>query len=185
MKTSIKELDLDLKNFKPHSEEDRYGSVMNEFRDRATEEYKLLESMHKKMESLYIDLSTYLSFEPKKYPMDECFGDLKLFKDQYKQAVADNVQLREAEAKARRAKEQKEKLDKAKRERTSNKIVIKERDGGNDHQNDQGLMEHLLNSLHSGTAFAHRRKKRSVTPQGKLTVWQHDCTISERLQKAE
>lgn len=168
MKASLRELDLDLKNFKPHCEEDRFGKLMTEFNEKAQSEYSLLEGMHKKMESLYLEMGVYLSFEPKQYTMDECFGDIKLFKDQYMQAVAENVARREMEEKARRAKEQKEKLEKEKKERASNKIVLNKE--GPD-QNDQGLMEHLLNSLHSGTAFAPRRKRtKAVTPQGKWSV---------------
>lgn len=167
MKVSLRELDLDLKNFKPHSDNDRFGVVMTEFNAKAQSEYSLLEGMQKKMESLYQELGNYLSFEPKQYTMDECFGDIKLFKDQYMSAMADNQARREMEEKARRAKEQKEKLEKEKRERASNKIVLNKQ--GMTVQNDQGLMEHLLNSLHSGSAFAPRRKRtKAVTPQGAI-----------------
>ena len=161
MKSSIKSLDLDLKNFKAHSEEDRFGSVMRDFADHAIEQYSILEGMHKRMEALYLDLAAYFSFEPKQYTMDECFGDIKLFKDQYIAAAAENVARREMEEKARRAKEQKEKMEKEKRERASNKIAIPT--SGSD-TNDQGLMEQLLNSLHSGTAFAQRKGRKGVGP---------------------
>ena len=168
MKNGLRELELDLKNFKPHSDDDRYGSVMKGFHEMAQTEYSLLENMRKKMESLYQELAAYFSFEPKKYTMDDCFGDIKLFKDQYMQACADNALRREMEEKSRRAKEQKEKLEKEKRERSSMKVVLN-KDGPD--QNDQGLMEHLLNSLHSGTAFAQRRKRnKAVTPQGNMDL---------------
>ena len=134
-----------------------YCSVMTEFYDRAAEEYKLLEGMHAKMESLYSDLAMYFSFEAKQYPMEECFGDLKLFKDQYLQAAAENAARREMEEKARRAQEQKDKSKEEKRRRASNKIVLPQ---GQD-QNELGLMDDLLKSLHSGQAFVHNRKRQA------------------------
>lgn len=157
-------MELDLKNFKPYSPDDCFYEVMSKFRDKAQDEYSLLDGMHKKMEASYIELGKYFAFDPKHYAMEEFFNDMKQFKDQFAHAVIENRKQREIEEKNRRAKEAKAKVEKERRERVSHKIDPTKADGM-----DQGLMEHLLNSLHSGSAFAQHKRKRTkaVTPQGK------------------
>lgn len=158
-------MELDLKTFKPHNCEDRFGDVMKQFCELAKEQYLLVDGMYKKMETSYLELSKYFTFEIKQYPMEDCFNDLKQFKDQYIQALADNHKQREIEEKNRRNKEAKEKAQKERRERVSHKIDPKIADCM-----EQGLMEHLLSSIHDGSAFAQHKRKRNkpVTPQGWL-----------------
>ena len=40
--------------------------------------------MHKKMSSLFADMGKFLAFDPKKYSLDEMFGDIKAFIIQFK-----------------------------------------------------------------------------------------------------
>ena len=40
--------------------------------------------MHKKMSSLFADMGKFLAFDPKKYSLDEMFGDIKTFIIQFK-----------------------------------------------------------------------------------------------------
>lgn len=170
IKTSLRALELDLKNFKPYSDKDRFGKVMSSFLENTKTQYALLEEMQSKMESLYLEVAKYFSFDSKKYTMDECFGDIKQFKDQYICACEENLKRRELEIKNRRAKEAREKAEKERKERINNKI-----DPTNtDNQMDQGLMEHLIHSLHTGSAFAQHKRKRTkaVTPQGNLHISQ-------------
>ena len=44
----------------------------------------VLEGMSKKMSSLYQDIAKYYSFDPKKYNLEDFFGDLKDFFNQFK-----------------------------------------------------------------------------------------------------
>ena len=37
--------------------------------------------MYKKLESLFLGLAKYLTFDPKKYALEELFSDIKAFKD--------------------------------------------------------------------------------------------------------
>ena len=37
------------------------------------------------MDSLYTDLAEYFIFDKQKYTLEEFFGDIKLFKDKFKQ----------------------------------------------------------------------------------------------------
>lgn len=167
IRTGLRELELDLKNFKPYSDKDRFGEVMTTFKTDAQDQYSLLEEMLKKMETLYADLAKYFTFDVKQYSLDECFGDLKQFKDQYVQACSENLKIRELEEKNRRTKEAKEKMERERRERVSRQIDPK----NSANPMDQGLMEHLLNSLHTGIVFQHKRKRtKAVTPQGKFSV---------------
>lgn len=82
MKSNIKTLEIDLKSFKPHNSLDRFGMVMSKFVEQARDQHEKLRAMFAKMERLYNGLADYFVFEPKKYTMDEFFGDIKVFKDQ-------------------------------------------------------------------------------------------------------
>ena len=49
----------------------------------AKEQCTVLEGMFKKMTSLFRDIAKYFCFDPKKYGMDEFFGDIKTFIDSF------------------------------------------------------------------------------------------------------
>ena len=65
--------------------------------------------MRENLEILYIDLSEYLVFDPHKYSLEEFFGDIKLFKEQFKKAHNVIKEEREAIARAQRARAAREK----------------------------------------------------------------------------
>ena len=44
-------------------------------------QHELLSTMLKRLENLHKDLAKYLTFDVKKYALEEFFGDLKSFKD--------------------------------------------------------------------------------------------------------
>lgn len=44
----------------------------------------MLEGMFKKMSSLFGDMGKYFTFDTKKYSMDEFFGDIKTFMEQFR-----------------------------------------------------------------------------------------------------
>ena len=58
---------------------------MGTFSTEARAQYSILNAMGSKMESLYTDLAEYFVFDKQKYTLEEFFGDIKLFKDQFKQ----------------------------------------------------------------------------------------------------
>ncbi|GIY38863.1 protein diaphanous [Caerostris extrusa] len=144
MKKSVKQLETDLKNFRPHNEEDRFADVMASFLTEASAQYEILENMFKQMEKLYEDLSVYYAFDPKKYASDEFFTDIKTFKDMFQEAHKDNVHQREMEEKMRRAKEAKEKAEKEKQERLAKKKQLIDISSGEDQE---GVMDSLLEAL--------------------------------------
>lgn len=165
IRKNIKDLERDLASYQQQAPNDRYIEVMTGFIEGARETFSLLEEMHKKMDSLYKKLSKYFAFDEKKYKVDECFGDLKTFKDNFIACLNDNIRQKEMEEKARRAAEAKAKAEKEKRERMCNKI---DTNAMNQYE-EGGLMEHLINSLHTGSAFNQYKRKRTKaqTPQGK------------------
>ena len=52
-----------------------------QFAGVAKEQCEVLEGMHKRMMSSYQQMAKYFCFDPKKYAMDEFFGDIKTFID--------------------------------------------------------------------------------------------------------
>ncbi|XP_042905089.1 protein diaphanous isoform X1 [Parasteatoda tepidariorum] len=157
MKKSVKQLETDLKNFRPHSEEDRFAEVMSSFLTEASMQYEILENMFKQMEKLYNDLSEYFAFDSKKYQSDEFFNDIKTFKDMFQEAYKDIVHAREVEEKMRRAKEAKEKAAKEKQERMAKKKQLVDITG----EDQEGVMDSLLEALKTGSAFSHKPRRKA------------------------
>ena len=87
MDNSIKNLETDLKNSSRTNQDpdDRFEEAMGTFSTEARAQYSILAAMGSKMESLYTDLAEYFVFDKQKYTLEEFFGDIKLFKDQFKQ----------------------------------------------------------------------------------------------------
>ncbi|KAF8782803.1 protein diaphanous-like isoform X1 [Argiope bruennichi] len=158
MKKSVKQLETDLKNFRPHNDEDRFADVMSSFLTEASAQYEILENMCKQMEKLYEDLSVYFAFDPKKYASDEFFTDIKTFKDMFQEAYKDNVHARELEEKMRRAKDAKEKAEKEKQERLAKKKQLIDISSGEDQE---GVMDSLLEALKTGSAFSHKPRRKA------------------------
>jgi len=57
--------------------------VLNPFAATAREQCEVLEGMHKKMMSLFQQTAKYYCFDPKKYTMEDFFGDIKAFMDNF------------------------------------------------------------------------------------------------------
>ena len=87
MDNSIKSMEIDLKNCSSASldPEDRFKETMEAFAEEASAQYSILDAMASKMEKLYTGLSEYFVFDKNKYSLEEFFGDIKLFIDQFKQ----------------------------------------------------------------------------------------------------
>jgi hypothetical protein len=87
MNSSIKNLETDLKNSSKTNQDsdDRFEEAMGTFSTEARAQYSILNAMGSKMESLYTNLAEYFVFDKQKYTLEEFFGDIKLFKDQFKQ----------------------------------------------------------------------------------------------------
>ena len=166
MRKSIKDLELDLKNFKPINSDDKFVQIMTTFLVEAKDKFQLLEQMFAKMERLFQEIARYYAFDPKKYTMDEFFNDIKSFKDQFIEAKNENIKKREMEDKLRRAQKAKEKAEKEKLERKSkcvNLDIAKEQ---------EGVMDSLLEALQTGSAFPQpkrKRQQRAINPNGMTT----------------
>ena len=53
------------------------------FINKALEQHVVLEGMYKKMVSLFKQTAVYYAFDPNKYTMEDLFGDLKTFIQQF------------------------------------------------------------------------------------------------------
>ena len=87
MDNSIKNLETDLKNASRVSTDpdDKFEEAMGTFCNEARAQCSILQAMGTKMETLYTDLSDYYVFDKQKYTLEEFFGDIKVFKDKFKQ----------------------------------------------------------------------------------------------------
>ena len=115
MDSALKGLETDLKNSarNPNLDpDDRFAEAMGTFASEARAQYSILQAMGSKMDSLYSDLAEYFVFDKQKYTLEEFFGDIKTFKDQYKGAYEAILKERESEAKLGRAREAREKAEK-------------------------------------------------------------------------
>ena len=87
MDNSIKNLETDLKNSSRTNQDpdDGFEEAMGTFSTEARAQCSILTAMGSKMETLYTDLAEYFVFDKQKYTPEEFFGDIKQFKEQFKQ----------------------------------------------------------------------------------------------------
>jgi len=164
MDNNIKNLETDLKNARNTDPDDRFEEAMGAFCSEARSQCATLMTMGTKMERLYAELSEYYVFDKAKYTLEEFFGDIKTFKDQFKQAYDSMLKEREAEAKLARAREAREKADKERSDRAAKKRALVD---FNADDNQEGVMDSLLEALKTGTAFSRdQKRKRAARPAG-------------------
>lgn len=84
MDANIRNLEQDLTNSKiPQSDIDRFAEIMSPFAKKARESYEVMQNMFKNMDTLYTDISEFFAFDKQKYTIEEFFGDIKKFKDDF------------------------------------------------------------------------------------------------------
>ncbi|XP_039307446.1 protein diaphanous isoform X3 [Solenopsis invicta] len=169
METNIRNLEQDLTNAKvPQCDEDLFIDVMKPFAKKARESYEVLQNMFKNMDSLYTDISEFFSFDKQKYTIEEFFGDIKTFKDDFLQSQKEIIKLKEGEEKQRRAREAREKAEAEKAARAARKRALVDM---NAHETQEGVMDSLMEALQTGSAFSRpdqRRKRQTRVAGGKL-----------------
>ncbi|XP_076280115.1 diaphanous related formin 1 [Lasioglossum baleicum] len=166
MESNIRNLEQDLSNAKvPQSDEDRFIEVMGPFAKKARESYEVMQNMFKNMDSLYTGISEFFSFDKQKYTIEEFFGDIKTFKDDFTQAQREIIKLREGEEKQRRAREAREKAEAEKAARAARKRALVDM---NAHETQEGVMDSLMEALQTGSAFSRpdQRRKRQARAAG-------------------
>lgn len=84
MDSNIRNLEQDLLNSKvPLSSQDRFAEIMTPFAKKARLGYEVMQNMFKNMDALYTDISDFFAFDKQKYTIEEFFGDIKKFKDDF------------------------------------------------------------------------------------------------------
>ncbi|XP_070165092.1 protein diaphanous isoform X2 [Polyergus mexicanus] len=169
MEINIRNLEQDLSNAKvPQCDEDFFIDVMKPFAKKARESYEVLQNMFKNMDTLYTDISEFFSFDKQKYTIEEFFGDIKTFKDDFLQSQKEIIKLKEGEEKQRRAREAREKAEVEKAARAARKRALVDM---NAHETQEGVMDSLMEALQTGSAFSRpdqRRKRQTRVAGGKF-----------------
>lgn len=106
METNLSKLERELENCgEPDDPEDKFKDVMSEFYNQAKEQCELLTEMYNNMTNMFKELADYYCFDLKKTQLEDFFGDLSSFLQQYENAKKDNSKRKEREEKERKAKE--------------------------------------------------------------------------------
>ncbi|KAJ8687905.1 hypothetical protein QAD02_023700 [Eretmocerus hayati] len=166
MDSNIRNLEQDLANAKvPQCDQDLFAKVMTPFAKKARESYEVMQNMFKKMDNLYNDISEFFAFDKQKYTIEEFFGDIKTFKDDFVHAQKEIIKLREAEEKQRRAREAREKAEAERAARAERKRALVDM---NAHETQEGVMDSLMEALQTGSAFSRpdQRRKRQTRAAG-------------------
>ncbi|XP_051163052.1 protein diaphanous isoform X7 [Leptopilina boulardi] len=166
MENNIKNLEQDVVNARiPQSDQDRFADVMTPFSKKARESYEVMQNMFKNMDNLYTGISEFFAFDKQKCTIEEFFGDIKKFKDDFTQAQKEIVKMRESEEKQRRAKEAREKAEVEKAARAERKRALVDM---NAHETQEGVMDSLMEALQTGSAFSRpdQRRKRQTRVAG-------------------
>jgi hypothetical protein len=166
MEDGMKKVKAEVKHHpKPQSKEDKFIEKMKAFLSTGEGACTKLKDQVTLMEKKYEDISSYFSFDPKKVPMEEFFGDLSTFIKEFERARKENAKIREQLEKQRQAREREERARQAKskqRPMATNTKVLDLSKGGDDQE---GLLDNLLETLQSGSAF-NPSKKRRAGPKG-------------------
>ena len=106
MEANLTKLDRELENAGETSDpEDKFKEVMSEFYNQAKDQCELLVEMFNNMTNMFKELADFYCFDLKKTQLEDFFGDLSSFLQQYENAKKDNVKRKEREEKERKAKE--------------------------------------------------------------------------------
>ncbi|KAL5011351.1 hypothetical protein ScPMuIL_009902 [Solemya velum] len=154
MEKGLSQLEIDIKNFSKNPVE---GDRFPNFISSAKEQYDVLNSMYKKMDSLYREMGKFYCFDCKKYTMEELFNDVKNFKEGFQVTLKENIKMRETQEKIRRAKEAKERAEREKQAKMARKKALVDMTIDDDQE---GVMDNLLEALKTGSAFNMGREKR-------------------------
>ncbi|XP_045508734.1 protein diaphanous isoform X9 [Colias croceus] len=161
MENDIRSLETDLNNSRvPQSPDDMFHECMSNFATEAREQCDLLHSMYRKMDALYTALSEYYVFDPRKYTLEEFFADIKTFKDSFATAYQENLTIREAEERARRARETRAAAERERRDRQHRYKQFVDIEHAQD-----GVMDSLMEALQSGSAFSRERPRKKANPR--------------------
>ncbi|XP_038219830.1 protein diaphanous [Zerene cesonia] len=161
MENDIRSLETDLNNSRvPQCPEDRFYECMSSFAVEAREQCDLLHSMYRKMDALYGELAEYYVFDARKYTLEEFFADLKTFKDSFAAAYQENVTVREAEERARRARETRAAAERERRDRQHRYKQFVDIEHAQ-----EGVMDSLMEALQSGSAFSRERPRKKANPR--------------------
>ncbi|XP_043474411.1 protein diaphanous isoform X2 [Leptopilina heterotoma] len=171
MESNIKNLEQDVVNARiPQSDQDRFADVLTPFSKKARESYEVMQNMFKNMDTIYTEISEFFAFDKQKCTIEEFFGDIKKFKDDFTQAQKEIVKMRESEEKQRRAKEAREKAEVEKAARAERKRALVDM---NAHETQEGVMDSLMEALQNGSAFSRpdqRRKRQTRVAGGKFKL---------------
>ena len=84
MESNIKKIDTELEKYPETDDpEDKFKDVMSEFQNQAKEQCELLVEMFNNMTNMYKELADYYCFDLKKTQLEDFFGDLSTFVQQY------------------------------------------------------------------------------------------------------
>lgn len=100
MTTLLERLKSQLENCKvPQTPDDKFAEVMADFAVQSNDQLDVLMKMMHKMENCYEDLGQYFTFDTKKYPIEDFFSDIKMFKVSFAEAHKEILIARESQEK--------------------------------------------------------------------------------------
>ncbi|VDN35135.1 unnamed protein product, partial [Cylicostephanus goldi] len=83
LRQNVTKLDNCLKTYQKQSDDDAFVEIMGPFLAKAQSELDIITTLHGKMKCDWSSFAKYYAFDTKKYPMEQFFTDMKLFKEQY------------------------------------------------------------------------------------------------------
>jgi hypothetical protein len=105
MEEGIKKAKGEVKHHaKPQGKEDKFIEKMKAFLATGEPTCSKLKEQVTLMEKKYEEIATYFTFDPKKIPMEEFFGDLNTFIKEFERARKENAKIREQLEKQKQAK---------------------------------------------------------------------------------
>ena len=169
VEAAIKSLRRDVNLTEDEETADKFVEEMTSFVEEAESQFSILKAMRQKLDGLFKELAEFYVFDKSKYTIEDFFGDIKMFKDQFKEAHLCIVEERESQQRAQRARAAREKSMKHKEERNFKKQALVE---SVLEDKESGVMDSLLEALKTGTAFSRdcQRKRNARLAGGEQNI---------------
>ncbi|KAI1723643.1 formin homology 2 domain-containing protein [Ditylenchus destructor] len=102
LKNTLKKVADYVYKYVKQSEADKFADKMGPFIGQAQKEIGVIEGMWENMQVKWSSIQRYLCFDPKKYPMERLFEDLKQFKTHYEAALKEINKTKEKQIACRK-----------------------------------------------------------------------------------
>jgi len=155
LRVGLKKIDTELEQFKKASPDDNFDIIFKPFVDEGKTEFEELDKKFKRMDEAYQAVLAFYGEDPKMAP-EEFFSMVNRFLELYKQAVKENSERAEIQAKELKKQQAAEEREERKKQRGIRSIGLDNIEASGDEE--KAVLDDMLQSLKNGDAYSQKEK---------------------------